>query len=219
MPRRLRLSIALLSLGACLALAIYGVSPGRLACRGIDLPSALAGEPDVVMLGDSHVCSQTWEGEFPDIAIATRGRGGRTTRELLAWTDEVRRLQPQLVVLIAGTNDVVRRRALSEAVADYRRLVARLRPASALVLVSIPPCSSSLCDSPEQRRWIMDYNEEVEGIARESGSGFVDLHAALNDGEGGFATALTRDGAHVNAAGLARWKSLLRPWLEPYRRR
>ena len=170
------------------------------------------------MLGDSHVCRQAWEGEFPDLAITARGRNGRTTRELLEWSNEVLRLDPALVVLIAGTNDAVRGRSLARAEADYRRLVARLRPGRRLVLVSIPPCSSPLCASPAKRRWIERWNGRVEAIARESGSGFVDLHAALDDGAGGLDPALSEDGAHVNAAGLERWKELLRPWLEPYHR-
>ncbi|MEG0185952.1 MAG: GDSL-type esterase/lipase family protein, partial [Stenotrophomonas sp.] len=74
------------------------------------LPVPKAGQPRVVFYGDS--ITEGWGAEgsstfFPGRGYLNRGIGGQTTAQmLLRFPQDVLALRPQVVVILAGTNDI-----------------------------------------------------------------------------------------------------------------
>ena len=73
-----------------------------------------------------------------------------------------------------------------------------------VVLAAIPPAAkfgwrpqiAPAATIVTYNRWLRDYASQRHLV-------FVDYHAPLDDGRGGFAARLTTDGVHPNAAGYA----------------
>src|SRR5882757_7322834 len=77
----------------------------RDANAQLKLPSE--GEKRVVFLGDSITDGWPLEKYFPGKAYINRGIGGQTTPQMLIrFREDVINLQPAVVVILAGTNDI-----------------------------------------------------------------------------------------------------------------
>jgi lysophospholipase L1-like esterase len=206
---------------ACLdfVAADYG-NLARYAAANAALAAPRAGEKRVVFFGDS--ITDGWSnpangGFFPGKPYVNRGIGGQTTSQmLLRYRPDVIALQPSVVVILAGTNDVAGNagRTTPEAIEANLADMAELARAHGIrvVLASLLPVSDDKKDpkgAPIQRsadrppetlralnRWLDDY-------ARANGHVYLDYASALADARGMLRTELTDDGLHPNAAGYA----------------
>lgn len=180
----------------------------------VGLDDGLNGPADVVMLGDSITAMGRWHEYWPNLRIANRGIGGETAGDMRRRLATVFAVEPQLVVLLAGTNDVSARKDRAQTVRDYGAIVATIAPRARLLLVTVPPC---ICASA-QNALIVALNDDIGRIATKAGVPLVDLHRALLK-DGALDPALTTDGLHLNASGYARWTSLIAPHLPERRQR
>ena len=122
---------------------------------------------------------------------------------------------PDVVLLLIGTNDVVQDHALRTAPERLRDLVDQIvaRVPRATILVSSLPPLADAADERQVRAYNAAIRRSVEGDAARGGRvRFVDMHARLTTGH-------LADGVHPNAAGYSRmamaWASALRPVLRP----
>src|SRR5256885_4071306 len=91
-------------------IAVYTDDYGQLA-RYRDADAALqvpaAGENRVVFFGDSITDIWKLDESFPGKSYVNRGIGGQTTSQMLVrFRQDVINLQPKVVVILAGTNDI-----------------------------------------------------------------------------------------------------------------
>src|SRR6266516_8146239 len=91
-------------------IAVYTDDYGQLA-RYRDANAALkppaAGESRVVFFGDSITDIWNIAESFPGKPYINRGIGGQTTSQMLIrFRQDVINLQPKIVVILAGTNDI-----------------------------------------------------------------------------------------------------------------
>ena len=71
------------------------------------LPPPVAGENRVVFFGDSITDMWHLDESFPGKPYINRGIGGQTTPQMLVrFREDVINLQPKVVVILAGTNDI-----------------------------------------------------------------------------------------------------------------
>ena len=135
---------------------------------------------------------------------------------LLRFRDDVLDLQPKVVVILAGTNDLAGNAGpvSPDSLKDNWATMAELARLHGIrvVLASILPVSDDKKDadgnvltrsrnkSPETLRtlngWLADY-------CRQKGHVFLDYYQAMSDPAGGFLPALNDDGLHPNARGYA----------------
>ena len=225
--------------GVLTATAATAAEPGRNADqmaadwpwlgRYADANAALlaSGQPvDSVWMGDS--ITEGWQRARPGwfgVGRINRGISGQTSPQMLArMMADVVALRPRSVHIVAGTNDVagntgpMRAEATRDAIGA---MVAIARDAGIQVVVgSIPPASrfSWVPDARPAAR-IMEINVMLAQMARERGVGWIDYHAALNDGSGGIAAAHSGDGVHPNDAGYAVMEAAAAPVLARMRGR
>lgn len=175
------------------------------------LPPPVEGERRVVFLGDSITDFWQLNQYFPGKPYVNRGISGQTTGQMLGrMKADVLDLQPEVMVLLAGTNDLARGvpqstiRANIEMIVDLAR-ARRITP----VLASILPVHDAHADkNPRFLRTtlrppsdIVELNHFLSQLAATHGIPYLDYHAATVNNQGLLQTALADDGLHPNAEG------------------
>jgi lysophospholipase L1-like esterase len=185
-------------------------------CRYKADNAALAGKPrpQVVLMGDS--ITENWA--LADPAFFTngtvgRGISGQTTPQMLVrFYADVIALHPQVVHIMAGTNDIAGNTGATT-VQDYKNnILAMLDLAQAhrikVVVAGIPPSRELFWRGVDPRRLIGELNAWLKEVAEQRKLIFVDYGSVLADPNGGMKDALSNDGVHPNRTGYAQMKPL-----------
>ncbi len=175
------------------------------------LGSSAPGEARVVFLGDS--ITDAW-GRLPDTGsffpgkpYLNRGISGQTTPQMLVrFEQDVVRLRPVAVVILAGTNDLAGNTGpeTPEMIQDNLRAMTTIAKANGIrvVLASILPAF----DYP----WrpgrapagkIKDLNAWLQQFAKEQNVTYLDYYSSLVDERGGMRGGTSKDGVHPNSIG------------------
>ncbi len=167
------------------------------------------GEQRVVFYGNS--ITDAWAPLFPVMfpgkPYVGRGISGQTTPQMvLRFHQDVVALQPRVVVILAGTNDIAGNTGPSTLEMIEDNLMAMTEIARQhqirVVLSSVLP----VFDYPwkpglEPAPKIIALNAWMRRYAAEVGETYLDYHAAMADGRGGLPAATSTDGVHPNEAG------------------
>jgi lysophospholipase L1-like esterase len=196
--------------------AVFFDDFGQLA-RYHDANAALkppaAGENRVVFFGDSITDIWKLDESFPGKGYINRGIGGQTTPQMLIrFRQDVIDLQPTVVVVLAGTNDIAGNTGpmrLEDIEADYASLAELARVHGIRVIYcSVLPVHNYTEKSkdffaqrpPEKilelNRWLKNYC-----TASANECAYLDYFSALVDEHGLLKKELADDGLHPNAAG------------------
>jgi lysophospholipase L1-like esterase len=197
-------------------IAIYTDDYGQLA-RYRDTNAALKppapGENRVVFFGDSITDMWNLEESFPGKHYVNRGIGGQTTSQMLVrFRQDVTSLQPKVVVILAGTNDIAGNtgpisnediEANFASLAELARVHGiRVIFSSILPVHNYTPESQELFSqrSPERilalNRWLKDYCSANRLT-------YLDYFSPMIDDKGLLKRDLAQDGLHPNQAGYA----------------
>lgn len=171
--------------------------------------------PKVVFIGDS--ITENWKIADPSLFSATvldRGIGGQTTPQiLLRFYQDVVALRPQVVHIMAGTNDISGNTGAvtDEAIVHNIRAMIDIAKANGInvVLASITPSKQFIARpnvDPSPR--IAAVNRALVKLAAEKKVTYVDYFPALADSSSGLADALGNDGLHPNRDGYAAMRPL-----------
>lgn len=171
----------------------------------------------IVFFGDSITDMWKLEESFPGKPYLNRGIGGQTTPQMLVrYRQDVINLQPKIVVILAGTNDIAGNTGpmrLEDIEANFASLVELARAhdikvifSSILPVHNYTPQSQDLFAqrSPakilELNRWLKNYC--VPSLDRgQHGCLYLDYFTAMVDGKGYMKKELADDGLHPNAVG------------------
>lgn len=185
-------------------------------CRYSSADAALRTPPRVVLLGDS--ITELWERGDPSVfgdEVIGRGISGQTTPQmLLRFFQDVIALHPQVVHIMAGTNDVAGNTGPTSEQDVENNIAAMVELAHVhhirVVLASIPPASGFPWNpSLKPASAIAQLNQWLRSYASSSGSQYVDYYSVLADSKGGFRPELSNDGVHPNRDGFAAMRPLL----------
>jgi lysophospholipase L1-like esterase len=174
-----------------------------------------------VFFGDS--ITEGWKSLDPDFFvrdILDRGISGQTTAQMLVrFRADVLDLRPQVVHIMAGTNDIAGNTGPTSLAIIQGNLMSMVEQARChgirVILASIPPAAQFTWRPDVQpAETIAAMNAWLRSYAKREHMVFVDYYSALSDGRGGFKAALSDDGVHPNAAGYAAMRPLARAGLE-----
>jgi len=178
------------------------------------------GENRVVFMGDSITEGWHLDESFPGKPYINRGISGQTTPQMLVrFRQDVIQLDPKVVVILAGTNDIAGNTGPEtlEQIEDNLASMSDLATANHIkvVLCSITPAFDypwrrGLTPAPkidQVNAWIKDY-------AASKGYVYVDYHAAMKDAEDGLPPSLSKDGVHPLPAGYKIMASLVESGIE-----
>jgi acyl-CoA thioesterase-1 len=182
---------------------------GRFKDADAALGASAAGEARVVFMGDSITQGWKLDESFPGKPYVNRGISGETTPQMLIrFRQDVIDLQPRVVVILGGTNDIAGNTGPMTPEQTEGNLASMADLAQAhgikVVLCSVLPAfdypwSPGLEPAPK----IALLNAWLRGYAAAKGFVYVDYHAAMKDERGGLPAALSKDGVHPLPAGYA----------------
>jgi lysophospholipase L1-like esterase len=177
-------------------------------------------EDRVVFMGDS--ITDAWAqprfgGFFPGKPYIDRGISGQTTPQMLIrFRPDVIALQPKVVVILAGTNDLAGNTGPMTVAQIENNLTSMAELARAnkirTVLASVLPVSNYGHDRegkpmdmrikrpPEK---ILELNGWIKKYATEKGLVYLDYFSAMVDEQGLLKKEISEDGLHPNAQGYA----------------
>lgn len=175
------------------------------------LEPTAAGEKRVVFFGDSITDIWHLDEYFPGKPYVNRGIGGQTTPQMLVrFRQDVIDLQPRVVVILAGTNDIagntgpMRNEDIEANLASMAEL-ARVHKIH-VVFSSVLPVHNYtdrskdfFAQRPTSR--ILELNEWLKKYCAENKIVYVDYFSALVDDKGLMKKDLADDGLHPNAGG------------------
>jgi lysophospholipase L1-like esterase len=167
------------------------------------------GENRVVFMGNS--ITEGWKkyfpDEFPGKPYINRGIGGQTTPQMLVrFRQDVVALEPRVVVILAGTNDIAGNTGPStiEMIEDNLASmadIARMHGIRVVLCSVLPvydyPWRKGLEPAPK----IVALNAWMKHYADSTKSVYVDYHSAMRDEKNGMRAELASDGVHPNEAG------------------
>ncbi len=163
----------------------------------------------VVFMGNS--ITEGWEQTNPSFfenkPYANRGISGQTTPQmLLRFRQDVVALNPEVVVILAGTNDIAGNTGPStlEEILGNLKGMAEIASANGIepVLCSVLPAF----DYPwkpgmEPNIKIPKLNTMIEAYCKEKNYLYLNYFAAMDDGKNGLREELTYDGVHLTEKG------------------
>ena len=197
-------------------IAIYTDDFGQLARyrhENATLALPTANENRVIFLGDSITDYWKLADYFPGkpYAVINRGIDGQSTPEMLVrFRQDVIDLRPNVLVVLAGTNDVagVTGRTRDEEIeANYASMaeLARMHGIP-VVFASLLPVNNYSEDAKESfalrpRERILALNRWLKDYCATNGLVYLDYFSAVLDDKGMLRRELSEDGLHPNAAG------------------
>ncbi|HEL3778057.1 TPA: SGNH/GDSL hydrolase family protein [Stenotrophomonas maltophilia] len=174
------------------------------------LPAAVPGQPRVVFFGDSITEGWGREGSasfFPGKGWLNRGISGQTTAQmLLRFPQDVLALHPQVVVILAGTNDIAGNTGPSTQgmIEDNLHAMVDLARAHGIrvVLASVLPVSEypwmpGITPAPKVRA----LNASLRRYADAKQLVYLDYYTPMANAAGGLDSRLAEDGVHPTAKG------------------
>lgn len=188
------------------------------------LPPPRRHEGRVVFIGDSITDLWDLARFFPGKPYINRGIGGQVTAQMvLRFQQDVIALKPDVVVILAGINDLhgALQRESDEGIEANWTAMADMAQAHHIrvVFASITPVNNytdnarfMLADRDPQR--IRRLNAWLADFCRRRGHSFADYHAAMVDRQGLLRADLTRDGLHPLAQGYSLMTSVVEPVIE-----
>lgn len=186
---------------------------GRYRADNEKLAPPLAGEQRVVFYGDSITDIWGRRGDetkfFPGKPYVNRGISGQTTAQMVVrFRQDVVDLEPKLVVILAGTNDLAGNTGLSslKMIEDNFESMDEIAKANGIkvILASVLPVS----DYPWRRGLhpadkVRELNAWLKGYAARRDDVYLDYYSAMTNAEGGLDAKLASDGVHPTPAGYA----------------
>jgi lysophospholipase L1-like esterase len=195
-------------------IAVFTDDYGQLArYRGANekLGQPAAGENRVVFFGDSITDMWNLPDYFPGRPYVNRGIGGQTTPQMLVrFRQDVIDLQPKVVVILAGTNDIagntgpMRNEDIEANYASFAELARvhgiRVVYSSILPVHNYTERSKDFFAQRPQSR-ILELNQWLKDYCTKNDIVYLDYFSALVDDNGMMKKNLADDGLHPNAAG------------------
>ena len=174
-------------------------------------------ERRVVFMGDS--ITEEWSYLYPEYftekGYINRGIGGQTTPQMLIrFKPDVVDLKPEIVVILAGTNDIAGNTGPSKAkmITDNIFSMAEIAKAYQMkvVLSSILPVyeydwASEIKDPPST---IQAANDALKQYASDQGLIYLDYFSSMVNERQGLNSDYTSDGVHPNESGYILMSSL-----------
>jgi lysophospholipase L1-like esterase len=197
--------------------------PGLCRYRAANDSLRASGEsPRVVFMGDS--ITENWvlaDPQFFERGVVNRGIGGQTTPQMLVrFRADVIALKPQVVHIMAGTNDVAGNTGPTTAQDVKNNIVSMVELARAnairVVLGSVPPAATfNWRPQMDPVPQIKSLNAWLREYAAQNRLEYIDYYAALAGSSGELRADLGNDGVHPNRDGYRIMRKLVEEKIGP----
>lgn len=183
---------------------------------------SLITRPDVVFMGNSitDCWADTVPAFFANNNFVGRGISGQVSSQMLVrFQEDVISLQPKVVVICCGTNDIAQNNgyiSLEHILMNIKSMceLARANKIKPVVCSTLPAKAFKWRPEMKPANDIIRLNEMIKAYAKENKIPYVDYHSALKDEENGLPRKYSKDGVHPNAQGYAVMEAVIMPILK-----
>lgn len=175
---------------------------------------------EIFFLGNSITDGAEWFEIFNDKRCKNRGISGDVTQGILLRLDAIIKCKPAKIFLMIGVNDLSRGLTDQEILANYEKILGRIKDESPNTLVyieSILPVNPYYKQFPNHTNKtdrIKAINENLLTLALKYNYGYVDLFDLMCDNNDLLRKELSVDGLHLNYAGYMIWADAIKPLLK-----
>jgi lysophospholipase L1-like esterase len=181
------------------------------------LPPKQSGEKRIVLMGDSitEFWSQIQPEFFANTSYINRGISGQTTPQMLIrFRPDVLDLHPDVVVILAGVNDIAGNTGPTTNDAIFGNIISMVELAKAnaikVILCSVLPANNFYWRPNEKAaETIIQLNQLIQSYAKEHDIPYVDYHSAMADAKNGLPKEFSEDSVHPNLKGYQTMQPLL----------
>lgn len=173
--------------------------------------------PNSVLMGDS--ITEGWFATDPEFFTKNnfvgRGIGGQVTSQmLLRFREDVIKLKPKSVIILAGTNDIAENQGPISMDKVFGNIVSMAELAKAnnikVVLCSVLPAY----DFPWRKDMqpsdkVIALNKMIKDYAKKNNLTYVDYHSVLKDEKNGLPKEIAEDGIHQTKLGYEKMEAIL----------
>ena len=147
---------------------------------------------------------------FGIIPIRNRGIPGEQASEAIKrFQSDVLNLNPDLIVILTGANDLTHGRNVKDIAADIERMISMAKNKSISTAVgSLLPFREGIYEDSRLLE-IKLLNGRIQAITEKFNSKFIDFYSILSDDKGFLNTDFTDDGKHPNISGYFLMSNLL----------
>jgi len=162
-----------------------------------------------------------WNELLNDMNIINRGIAGDNSFGLLNRIDDIINLQPSMLLISTGINDIAKDISTQVTVDNILGLAKKLKessPRTKILVHSILPTNASNRLNKDELKSHYNKNDKVveskkilEQKSREKDFIFIDLYSSFNDTNGNLKLEFgDKDGLHLNAHGYKLWSDILK---------
>ncbi|MDH6236523.1 GDSL-type esterase/lipase family protein [Cryobacterium sp. CG_9.6] len=165
----------------------------------------------ISFVGDGLTAGGSWAEWFPEYDVTNLGLSGNTTTELVSGLDAMIASAPDVIVILAGTNDLGWRKSDEYVVRNLETILYRLRralPATRILIQSVFP------RHPDFALTIRSINRHIRQYAATQHALYLDLWPVLALANGEIDPQFSSDQLHLTDEGYQVWLDQLRPALE-----
>ena len=175
------------------------------------------GEKRIVLMGDS--ITEFWLTIHPEFfagkSYIDRGISGQTTPQMLIrFRPDVINLQPDVVVILAGVNDIAGNTGPTTPEKIFGNITSMVELAKAnaikVILCSILPANDFYWrPNDKAAATIIQLNQLIKSYADKHHIPYIDYHAVMADASNGLPKEFSNDGVHPNLKGYQIMEPLL----------
>ncbi len=167
---------------------------------------------NIVFLGDSITDFYDLDKYFYDYNVVNSGINGNNTLDILKNMQErVYRYNPTKVVLLIGTNDLLRDTSNEEIAKNINKIIVEIkknRPLAKIYLESIYPVNDTNNSKIDhnmvhnrKNEDIKELNKMIKKIAKDENVTYIDMYSLLEDSDGNMKIEYTKEGLHMSGDG------------------
>lgn len=165
---------------------------------------------DVAMLGDSITNRGDWKTLFENLVVLNFGIDGDTTSGVLNRVNSVIELEPKVVVLIIGINDLCISVPIEDVFNRYIQIVEKLKSKNIKLILN----AVIITQIPTVNRKVKVFNEMIKNYAKENNIVFTEINSAFENDKGLLREDLTTDGLHLCQKAYKVWAYRLKSVVE-----
>lgn len=181
------------------------------------LPNA---SDEIIWLGDSITDGNQWAELFGNPRMKNRGISGDKTDGVLYRLDEVTESKPAKVFIMIGVNDLAVDRSVDYVLANYEKIVDRIKkssPDTKIYIQSILPVNDDFpqfSSHTDETSDIKEVNRQLKELADKKGAVYISLFDDMATEGDKLNPDFTEDGLHLNGQGYLVWKNAVEKYVD-----
>lgn len=172
-------------------------------------------EKQIVFFGDSQIALWPMQSSFGVLPIKNRGLSGDMATECInRFQEEVINLNPDLIAILIGTNDLNNNISVTNIINNIQKLIVEAQKTKAeIIICSLLPVNSKIANAGRPVSSILEINKLLFEICKKKGLEFVNFHEPLLDKDGFFNKQFSDDGLHPNKKGYFAMSGIILPYI------